>query len=233
MTTRSLSDLAMRFKSFSPHTLTRLLWTALALFCLALFVKLCFSIHGGSTIQAIDDTLLRAIGSDLRSPEWDYLWLDLTGLGSRGMMYALCAVSVVLFVLARDPAAAIHLFITVFGSIQLVGWSKSWVERSRPSIIPKLIQAGGQSFPSGHAVTSAAVYLTLAILACRHFKGYRAHATLFALAFGMIATVSFSRLYLGVHYPSDVISGALLGSAWALFLGALFSKRHSVRSARR
>ena len=108
---------------------------------------------------------------------------------------------------------------------RIAAWAKTWFDRPRPEIIPRLAQAGGMSFPSGHAVTAASIYLTLALLAARHYRRPAARATLFALAGLLIFIVAFSRVYLGVHYPTDVLSGALLGASWALLLGALFSRR--------
>ena len=105
-------------------------------------------------------------------------------------------------------------------------WTKGIIARPRPSIIPQLIHASGFSYPSGHAITSSAIYLTMAILACRHFKEIRARVILLMLAGIMIALISFSRIYLGVHYPSDTMSGALIGLAWALFMASLFAKTH-------
>jgi undecaprenyl-diphosphatase len=144
---------------------------------------------------------------------------------------AISITSIVLFILSRDPAAAIHLLIVSVGVFQIGSWSKGVIDRPRPDIIPRLIQVGGRSFPSGHAVTASAIYLTLAILACRHFPKHAARVVLFCLAGLLIASVAFSRVYVGVHYPSDVLSGAFLGAAWALFMGGLFSRKHFPRKA--
>ncbi len=219
--------LADRFRNFNSHAIAMLMWSALGFICLALFFRLAFSVglHQGS-IQSLDEQFLRYIGGQLRSPSWDFFFVDLSSLGSMAVVTAICLISVVLFVLSRDPAAAIHLLIVAVGGFYISGWAKTLIDRPRPEIIPRLIQVGGQSFPSGHAVTAAAIYLTLAILACRHFKNHGARVALFTLAGVMIASVAFSRVYLGVHYPSDVLSGTLIGSAWALFMGGVFSKTH-------
>jgi undecaprenyl-diphosphatase len=222
-----MDRLAQRFRAFTPHTIALLLWSALGFACLAFFFHLAFSIHPGSgAIQSLDDRALRYIGAHLRTQDWDFFFVDLSSLGSMAVVTAICVISMVLFVLSRDPAAAIHLLIVAVGGFRISSWAKTVIDRPRPDIIPKLIQVGGKSFPSGHAVTAAAIYLTLAILACRHFKSHAARVSLFGLAALMIGAVAFSRMYVGVHYPSDVLSGALLGSAWAMFMGAIFSKKH-------
>lgn len=184
------------------------------------------TIQMGGAIQSLDEQLLKYVGSSLRSSDWDFFFVDLSTLGSLAMVTAICIISSVLFILARDVTGAIHLLLIAIGGFQIGAWSKKLIERPRPNLIPKLVQVGGQSFPSGHSVTAAAIYLTLAILACRHFKGHLSRVVLFSLAGLMISVVAFSRVYLGVHYPSDVFGGAFLGSAWALLMGALFSRYH-------
>ncbi len=229
-----LQKAADRFRSFSPRTLRRLIKTSLALACLALFFKLGTSIQAGGLLpqawQAVDESILSYIGTHLRSPQWDFMVLDLSSLGGLAVTVTICVVAAILLILTRDPAAAVHLGLVSFGGFKIAGWAKTLFDRPRPNLVPKLIQVGGMSFPSGHAVTASAIYLTLAILAARHFKSVASRFTLFLLAGLLILVVAFSRVYMGVHYPSDVLSGALLGSAWALFMGALFSRhlpRHS------
>jgi undecaprenyl-diphosphatase len=224
-----LQKAADRFRNFSPQTIRRLIKTSLALACLALFFKLGTSIQTGGLLplawQSIDDSIVSYIGTNLRSPQWDFLVMDLSSLGGLAVTVTICVVAAVLLILTRDPAAALHLGLVSYGGFKIAGWAKTLFDRPRPDLVPKLIQVGGMSFPSGHAVTASAVYLTLAILAARHFRTAASRATLFLLAGLLIFIVAFSRVYMGVHYPSDVLSGALLGSAWALFMGALFSRR--------
>lgn len=224
----ALQRLAARFGGFSPHAVLVLLKAAAALFCLAVFFQLGASAHVGSALQPLDEAVLRWVGG-LRSPDYDFFILDLSSLGSMAVVTMICVVSSVLFLFVRDPAAAIHLVLVTWGGYKIIYWSKTLFDRPRPDLIPKLIEVGGKSFPSGHAVTTSAVYLTLAILCLRHFKGTAPRVALFALAGTVVLAVCFSRVYMGVHWPSDMLSGAFLGSAWALFMGALFSKQHFFR----
>jgi len=216
--------------NFSSHTLAVFIWTALAFVFLGLFFKIALTIQMVGSLQSfllsVDEQILQYIGTTIRSPDWDFFFVDLSTLGSLAMVTTICVVSSVLFFLTRDAMAAFHLILIAVGGFQIGTWSKRLIERPRPNIIPKLVQVGGQSFPSGHAVTAAAIYLTLAILASRHFRNHGARVILFVLAATIIFVVAFSRLYLGVHYPSDVLSGVFLGSAWALLMGALFSRQH-------
>lgn len=214
-----------RIKEFSPTTILIMLKVALAIMALAIFIRLTFSVTDGSGIQNIDEAILRWIET-LRTPFWNMMMLDITALGGLGISLVLIVVAVVLFIIASDYAAALHMIITSMGAYHLAVWSKSIISRARPSIIPQLIEAHGMSYPSGHSVLSSSLFLTLGILACRHYRGYTKRIFILILTGAMIALVSFSRLYLGVHYPSDTLSGAMVGISWALILAALFSKYH-------
>ena len=88
--------------------------------------------------------------------------------------------------------------------------------RPRPSIVPHLREVSSLSFPSGHALTSAVVFLTLGTLLMRVAKKPLAKWYCIAVAMGATALVGASRVYLGVHYPSDVVAGWLIGLSWAL-----------------
>lgn len=214
-----------RWKDFSPHTIALMLKTAAGTLCLGLFIRLTFSITGHGQVQNFDEGILKWVET-IRTPFLNSMMLDVTALGGLALTVVLGLLAVAIFLLARDPAAAIHLSLTAAGGFLISSWTKTVISRPRPSVIPQLIHASGFSYPSGHSITSAAIYLTMAILACRHFDTYRSRMALFSLAALMIALISFSRIYLGVHYPSDTMSGALAGLSWALFMGALFSKTH-------
>lgn len=223
-----LYDWTHRFKSFSPHTQSIMLKSALAAFTLSMFLELSFLIQGlnsASALQQIDNSIL-LWAEGLRSPFMNIMMIDITALGGLALTIVFGLISIIFFFMARDPAAAFHFIFTATGGYALSIYLKGVIERPRPDIIPKLIQAGGFSYPSGHAITISAVYLTLAILAARHFKKHTDRTIIFALAVLVIFAVCFSRVYLGVHYPSDILSGALLGATWALVLGAIFSKVH-------
>lgn len=214
-----------KWRDFSPHAIAIMLKSAAAVFCMALFIRLTFSISPTGSVQTFDEGILRWVET-LRTPFLNSMMLDITALGGLALTVVLGLLAVIIFLLTRDPAAAIHLVLTSAGGFFISLWTKGIISRPRPSIIPKLIHAAGFSYPSGHSVTSAAIYLTMAILACRHFKPIRTRIILLLLAGIMIALISFSRIYLGVHYPSDTISGALIGLAWALIMAALFAKIH-------
>lgn len=92
---------------------------------------------------------------------------------------------------------------------------KTEVGRPRPTIVSHLVIAKGLSFPSGHAAGSAIVYLTLAALAAQVVRGRAIKRYLLATAIALVAMIGASRVYLGVHWPSDVLAGWCFGAMWA------------------
>lgn len=109
---------------------------------------------------------------------------------------------------------ALVLLTSVMGAALLVAVLKVLVQRPRPDFIEPLIHAGGYSFPSGHATTGTALYLTLGLLASGWVKRWEIRIYILLGSLAVIAVIGFSRLYLGVHYVSDVLAGFALGAFW-------------------
>jgi undecaprenyl-diphosphatase len=100
---------------------------------------------------------------------------------------------------------------------------KNYIDWPRPEVVTQLIQVSGLSYPSGHSLAAASLYLTVAILACRHLQRTGHQIAILAMTVEIILLVGISRICLGVHYPSDVASGISLGAAWELLLAGCFS----------
>jgi undecaprenyl-diphosphatase len=171
-------------------------------------------------IVSADRMVLRAVAS-LRRGWLTGIAMDLTALGSATVLTLCTAAALTILLAARDRAGAIQLFITAVGSAVWIGVLKQLLERDRPLVVPRLVEVSGFSYPSGHSLAAAAIYTTLAILTCREIAPGWPRAAVLGLALALIVSIGFSRIYLGVHYPSDVLAGILLGCGWA-FLAMAF-----------
>jgi len=161
---------------------------------------------------------LRSSGdlSDPVGPDWlQRAAVDLTSLGSHTVI-ALVVLSAagVLFIQRRRPDA-LWLVAMTAGAMLLNHCLKIFVARARPDLVEHLVTVVTPSFPSGHALLSAAVYLSLPALLGRE-AGAPVRRALFGLAVLLTLLIGVSRVYLGVHWPSDVLGGWILGSLWAL-----------------
>jgi undecaprenyl-diphosphatase len=141
---------------------------------------------------------------------------DLTSLGSIIVLVIItCAVSGYLF-LARKYAAAWLLLVAVFGGIALNDLLKHAFARPRPDQVYQAARVFTSSFPSAHAELSAITYLTIAALLAQSQSSFRIGLYFIALAALLTILIGLSRIYLGVHYPTDVLGGWCIGAAWAV-----------------
>ena len=139
----------------------------------------------------------------------------LTNAGSFAILAPL-SVAVVLLRRWNRPADDIALMVIAAGSAALPWLVKLIVARPRPTI-EQLQQLSSLSFPSGHTTQAAAIYLTIAIVLSKALQRGLSELVI-GLAVVIAVVVAWSRVYLGVHYPTDVASGLLLGWSWALLV---------------
>lgn len=179
------------------------------------FAKFAGHVRGGRT-QAFDDGVLRWL-AEHRSPALEPLMLEITFLGTGTVVMMIVAVSALFLWLTKHRYSAALLLIATVGGILLNGLLKMGFGRPRPQIFDWGVEVVSWSFPSGHAMSAAVVYGTVAYLASRlQVRHWHRVLTLAAAAI-LILLIAISRLYLGVHYPSDVIAGVIIGLAWASF----------------
>ena len=158
--------------------------------------------------------------ADRLGPDWfEEMVRDVTALGS----YAFIIITVVIvagyLLLARKPDLAAFMVVAVLGGMAISHLLKEVFDRPRPDI-DHAVRVFTASFPSGHATLSAVTFLTLAALLTR--VRARRGVKLYFVSVAVLLTVltGLSRVYLGVHYPSDVLAGWCVGSAWAILCWA-------------
>jgi undecaprenyl-diphosphatase len=141
---------------------------------------------------------------------------DLTSLGSIIVLVIITLAIAGYLALARKRAAAWLMLVAVFGGIAVSDLLKFAFGRPRPDFISPAARVFTTSFPSGHATLSAITYLTIAGLLAESQSSARVGMYFIVLAALMTILIGVSRVYLGVHYPTDVLGGWCVGAAWAL-----------------
>jgi undecaprenyl-diphosphatase len=178
---------------------------------------------GEGTTQKFDETVLTFLRNaenyeQPRGPEWLYSVVrDYTSLGGGPVLMLLIA-GVLGFLLLKKEylIAVLVLFATAGGGI--IGLLlKNVFGRERPTVVSHLMEVGSLSFPSGHSMMSAVVYLSLAALLTRLHQRRIIRIYLISVALFLTFLIGLTRIYLGVHYPTDVIGGWAVGLAWASF----------------
>ena len=200
----------------------RLLWTLLAVaVCFFVFLGLSVLIDA-QRVQAFDREVLVALrrcGDVSRTigPSWlKGAAVDITALGSVAVLTLATTAGVGFLVMRRSYRTALVLVAATLAGGALGQGLKGLFMRSRPSIVPHLAEVSSASFPSGHSMMSAVVYMTLAVVAASTLEGRRERLYVVLVGLFISGTVGFTRMLLGVHYPTDVLAGWTLGIGWAL-----------------
>ena len=157
-----------------------------------------------------DLQVLRGV-STLRSPVLTVLFIVITAFGTAPVATLLSITIGSTPRLHLDRSMFIRLAVAPLGGWMLTEILKRWFARPRPSLVEPLVKATGFSFPSGHAVVASAGYLTLAIVICRRLEHTRDRVVVMIAASILVLAIGLSRVYLGVHYPTDVITGITIG----------------------
>ena len=163
--------------------------------------------------MSIDELIFHALWN-LRSPDLDRVMVDISALGSTALVTIQAVVAGAFLILVlHSRRAALHLGVATGGCAVWIEVLKLIFGRARPETIPHLVEVTGLSFPSGHAAGSMALYATLVLVLSPHLNP-KARIAARVIATLLIALVAVSRVYLGVHYASDVAGGLLLGIVW-------------------
>lgn len=176
---------------------------------------------GEAEIEGLDTALLLAFRnpadiSDPLGPPWfEEFVTEITSLGGYPILIALVVAVVGFLLVIRRFGLALYLSISLGAGTAISQLLKTLYDRPRPDLVDHLVTTHTASFPSGHATMSTVVYLTLAALIVRIVAQKRVRVYVLAVAVAISIAVGLSRIYLGVHWPSDVAAGWALGVAWA------------------
>ena len=153
---------------------------------------------------------------------------DVTSLGSIIVLVIVTLAAVGYLFLAGKSAVAWLMLIAVVGGIALSDLLKFAFARARPDVVTPLARVFTTSFPSGHATLSAITYLTIGAILARSQPSSPISLYFMSPAVFLTVLVGVSRIYLGVHYPTDVLAGWCIGAAWAMGCWALMTYLQSV-----
>lgn len=234
---RPVSALRARLMRWLPHRELRLLVMLLVpISGVWFFAELADEVLEGDT-RIVDHAILLALRSpgdtrDPLGPLWfEEMMRDLTALGSFAVL-VLVTGAVAGYLVLRHSHRALWLLLSATCGGVLLSWAtKEWFGRPRPDLVPHLTEVMTPSFPSGHSTMAAVVYLTLAVLLARLLAPTRFKTYMILVALGITLLVGLSRVYVGVHYPTDVLAGWALGLSWAMitwFVAAMLQRRGRV-----
>jgi len=178
------------------------------------------------------DTRLADWLHDHASSGWTEFFEAVTFLGNAPTLaFVTLVASVVLWRKGQTAELQLLLLAAVGTQILTIGL-KLGFERERPFFADPLATESTYSFPSGHASVSLAVYGTLGFIVARHLSDRRARIAVLAGAAVLVLLIGFSRLYLGVHFLTDVIAGFTIGLAWVTLCAVLLHLRVRLRARR-
>ncbi len=200
-----------------PLVLVALLFVVAAVWA---FIGLADQVFEGET-QAFDDRVLIALRQpDNPAQPVGPVWLaevgrDITALGGVAVLVLVTLAVAGYLALSRRYGMLVFVLVATCGGLAISQALKWAFERPRPEVVPHLSAVYTSSFPSGHSLMSAVVYLTLGSLLTRVVRQRRVKLYFLSLALVLTGLVGVSRVYMGVHYPTDVLAGWMMGLGWA------------------
>ncbi|HEX7028233.1 MAG TPA: phosphatase PAP2 family protein [Gammaproteobacteria bacterium] len=207
-------------KWIGRHYLHVLLWAAVLFGGIWIFAEIADEVMEGET-RGVDEFILLSLRNsqdttDPLGPAWlEEMGRDFTALGGTGVLTLIALVVVGYLLLSRRFRASLLVTVSVTGGILLSTLLKIGFDRPRPDLVTHESFVYTASFPSGHSMMAAVTYLTLAALLARVHAQSELKAYFLIVAAFLTMLVGISRVYLGVHWPTDVLAGWAAGAAWA------------------
>ncbi len=190
------------------------------------FMMLVDEVLEGET-REFDEWVLRALRNpadpaDPIGPWWvEAVFRDITALGGTTVIVLITAAAIVYLLIEGKRGTALLVLAAIGGGTLVSQLLKGVFARPRPELVAHLVETRSLSFPSGHAMLSAVTFLTLGALIARVQTRRRLKIYFLSLAITLTLMIGASRVYLGVHWPTDVLAGWCLGAAWAMLCWAV------------
>jgi undecaprenyl-diphosphatase len=156
--------------------------------------------------------------------------IDISALGGFTFIWLFTLVVAGFFAMTRRWRALVIILAAIGGASLIDSVMKISFHRARPQVVPHLTYVTNASFPSGHAMISAATYLTVGAMLAHAQSAMRVRVYLLAVFIVMTLLIGISRLYLGVHWPSDVFAGWCAGAAWALIFWVIAERGRAAKA---
>ena len=201
----------------------------IAAVCFLLFILIAIEVRAGN-ITHIDEKVLTAFRhKDNYAVPYGYMWLlplmqAITVLGNTLVITFITLLITVYYLIKKNYTAMLIILTVIIGGALIDLLLKGIFERNRPVIVPHLVDATSWSFPSGHSVMSVVVFSAIAVTIISVTKKNIFKKYIIAGAALIFILVGFSRVYLGVHYPSDVVAGWLIGIGWWSLYWAIYKR---------
>ena len=229
----------IKFKSFLKHRYLR--FTLLLLFALlsvAAFEEVVDDVFYDPQVGDFEasefDKSISTTMKNYQSPELTQIMIDLTALGSVSVITTLFLVLSSVLLSFRDWKGLIFLSTSLIGAAIFPPLLKNYFSRPRPEELEHLVKVHDLSFPSGHSFGATCLYIALAYYSGKYARSWSQEIYFYLLGFILISLVGLSRIYLGVHFPTDVLGGVASGAAWGFIVSSLFEfwkqKRNHISS---
>lgn len=201
---------------------------------LLIFISIANEVVEGETLS-IDDSILKSLRepndvSKPAFPDWVTVAMkDITSLGSAAVI-TLFTLIISGYLLLRKQYFRLWLVLaaTIGGALLMAGL-KEFIGRTRPEVVTHLLEENSLSFPSGHSMMSAVIFLTQAVLLSKIETNRKVKIYILSVALLLTFLIGISRIYIGVHYPTDVLEGWVAGISWALlcwYISTILEKRN-------
>jgi undecaprenyl-diphosphatase len=230
--TKFVSKTQDRFKNYLPVAAILIAGALLTAWAGDGFLDLAENVRAKNATLVQTDAQIHDWSVTERSPDATMFFTVMTIVGGPVSIAAIVAIVAAILAILRRWRWLIYLAVTAGGGGLLNLELKRYFARARPDVAEMLRRANGYSFPSGHAMGSAVAFGALAYLAFRTIRSWPAKTAVMAFLYTLVAAIALSRVYLGVHWISDVLAGITAGTVWVTTTTVAYETLRRIRRAR-